>query len=417
MAYLGLMDCNNFFVSCERLFRPDLWNQPVAVLSSNDGCIVARSNEVKAMGIPMGIPLFKAKQLADMSQVTLFSSNFTLYRDISTRVMSVLAAEVGACEVYSVDEAFFAVPEGVSEADIFVLRQQIMQRVGIPISIGVAKTKTLAKVASELEKKGSGVCWLIPPKWAVVAKTYPCGEVWNLGRATTRKLQSDGVTTAAQFMALNQAYVQKQFGIQGRRIQTELNGVVVHKLNEQPEDIRKSLTSSRSFASPSSSLAELESAVSYHVMQVACKLRAMKLRAGAMHLSVQPSRHGDWVLRGIRGEVRLPEPSNDTQVLTKAALGVLQAQFDAAVPYKKAGITLARIVPDSFVQGTLFNCDTKEQPTSSVLDVVSDLVNTRFGSGALRLATVLKSGPKTSRRLCSPPYTTSWGDIPRVGAK
>lgn len=416
MSWIGLMDCNNFFVSCERLFRPDLWERPVAVLSSNDGCIVARSNEVKAMGIPMGIPLFKARQLADLSDVTLFSSNFTLYRDISNRVMAALLAEVGEGEIYSVDEAFFAIPAGVSETAIYELRQKIMQQVGIPISIGVGKTKTLAKVASELEKRGSGVCWLTESKWQTAATTYPCGEVWNLGRATAHKLQQVGVRTTTEFMALDRSYVQKHFGIQGRRIQDELLGTVVHALGSHTHDVRKSLTSSRSFRESCSVLSELESALSYHVAQVAHKLRQQRLQAGTLHVSLRPSRHSDWVLRSISGEVRLPEPSDNTSVLTKAALSVLRAHFDPQVPYKKAGVTLGQIVPSDWCQGQLFAA-ASTAPSSSVLDTVTDYINGRFGKDTLRLGTILSNGPKTSHRLSSPHYTTSWGDIPRVVAK
>ncbi len=410
------MDCNNFFVSCERLFRPDLWNKPVAVLSSNDGCIVARSNEVKAMGIPMGIPLFQAKQLADMSQVTLFSSNFTLYRDISARVMQTLTAAVGEPEIYSVDEAFFAVPETYTEADISALRQHIMQTVGIPVSIGVGQTKTLAKVASELEKKGSGVCWLSPEKWAAVAPQYPCGEVWNLGRATAAKLKRVGVEQAAEFMALDTVYVHKQFGIQGRRLQDELRGIVVHRLGTGVAEPPKSLTSSRSFAAACHDLGQLESALSYHVLQVALKLRTQHLQAGRLVVYVRPGRHSDWSFRRVLGEAPLTAATNDTATLTQAALTVLRQQFDPQVPYKKAGVTLSQLVPETYEQPSLFS-EQVAAPVHPSLDVITDELAQRFGKGVVRLGTIRSSGPMTSQRLRSPAYTTNWGDIPRVQAE
>jgi DNA polymerase V len=244
---IGLLDCNNFFVSCERLFRPDLLKKPVAVLSSNDGCIVARSQEVKDLGVPMGIPYFQVKDVLTKANATLFSSNFTLYRDISARVMETLEKEVGFCDVYSIDEAFFEVSDDATEADVLSIRSRVMQDVGLPVSIGVASTKTLAKQASVMAKKGNGVCILTESLWKEKMETAQCSSVWGLGRQTTAKLRELGVKTVAEFLALDRSVVRKHFGVGGDRIYMELTGVVVHKLGSQSLDVQQSIMSTRSF--------------------------------------------------------------------------------------------------------------------------------------------------------------------------
>jgi DNA polymerase V len=190
LEMIGLLDCNNFFVSCERLFRPDLLKRPVAVLSSNDGCIVARSAEVKDLGVPMGVPYFQVKDVLTKAGAVLFSSNFTLYRDVSARVMDTLEDEVGLIDVYSIDEAFFEVEDDATEADVLAIRARVMKEVGVPVSIGIASTKTLAKQASVLAKKGNGVCILTDALWQEKMEEVPCGSVWGLGRQTVIKHSS-----------------------------------------------------------------------------------------------------------------------------------------------------------------------------------------------------------------------------------
>ncbi len=415
---IGLMDCNNFFVSCERLFRPDLWGKPVAVLSSNDGVIVARSNEVKAMGVPMGMPLFQAKKLVDMTGVTLFSSNFTLYRDISSRVMEVLAEEVGQCEIYSIDEAFFKISEDITETELTALRNRIISRVGIPVSIGVAKTKTLAKVGSEQGKKdGTGICLLTDEKWNELAISYPAGEVWNLGRSMAAKLREQNVTTADDFRQLDTSYVQKVFGVGGRRVQDELNGIIVHKVGENSRSVRQSIMSTRSFAGVVQKRSELDSALSYHVTEVARKLREKKLLTSRIYVLARAGRHSDFAHRQSTVDVVLDEPTNDTTKLIKFALQALDKLYDPSVPYKKVGVTMASLMPESYRQTSLFDTDEQADKDLGALDRVRDQLNARFGAGALRQGVILKSGANTSAKLRSPQYTTRWGDIPRVVAK
>lgn len=412
---IGLMDCNNFFVSCERLFRPDLEGKPVAVMSGKDGIIVARSNELKAMGVPMGIPLFQAKKLVDMSGVTLFTSNFALYRDISSRVMKTLTDEVGECEVYSVDEAFFQVSTDITETEIHDLRTRIIKKVGIPVSVGVASTKTLAKVGSEVGKKGEGICLLTAEKWQELAKTYPCSEVWNLGHATTSKLRESGVTMSVDFMNLDKAFIKSLFGVGGLRVQDEINGISVHKLGSNSRDMQQSIMSTRSFEKASYNRVEVEGALSGHVTQVAEKMRQKKLLATKVYVLARAGRHSDFAHRNGAIDVVLDEPTNDTQKLIKATIKAFSKIYDQEIPYKKIGVTMSGLIPQAYRQANLFEVS-KEEDVSGV-DKVRDLINKKFGSGSIQSAIVLDTRAKKIANLQSAQYTTRWEDIPSVQAK
>ncbi len=411
---IGLMDCNNFFASCERLFRPDLLKRPVAVLSSNDGCIVARSQEVKDLGIPMGIPYFKVKDICQKEGVTLFSSNFTLYRDISARVMQALAAEVGVCEIYSIDEAFFAIADDVSQEEVLRIRAQIMKKVGVPVSIGIASTKTLAKQASALAKKAGGACILTQELWEEEQKRAPCSSVWGLGRATSAKLSGMGIATVAQFLVLDRAVVRRHFGVSGERLYDELHGTQVHGVGTTSEDIQQSIMSTRSFEKTTSELEHLQSAVAYHVSFAAQKLREKKLVASRLHVAILTSRHGDFLLQSGMGEVILDEPTAHTQKLLQAALAEVERLYVKRVPYKKAGVVLSGLMPESYVTGDLFS------PTSvqdRLLDDLADSINERFGHNVLKHAVIRGNPTRTSAKLRSQEYTTRWKDIPTVKAK
>ncbi len=410
------MDCNNFFVSCERLFRPDLLKRPVAVLSSNDGCIVSRSQEVKDLGIPMGIPHFKVKDLCEKEGVVLFSSNFTLYRDISARVMETLADLVGTCEVYSIDEAFFKVPDTITHQELLELRQAVITRVGVPVSIGVGNTKTLAKQASALGKKGDGACILDDTLWNATAPTTSCSSVWGLGRATSKALSELGVQTVSDFLKLDRSFVRKRFGIGGERIYQELQGIPVYDLHENSDVLRQSLTSSRSFSENTSVLSELQSAIGYHVGELGSKLREQGLTASRMVVYIAPSRHGDFFLHTGTAQIQLPYPTNESRTLLRSALEGLGEVFDPQVPYKKAGVILSGLLPYAQTTGDLFAPEGSEGNLSA-LDQVVDALNARFGHRVVHSAVVKGSGPRSSIKLRSKEYTTLWKDIPMVQAK
>jgi DNA polymerase V len=387
-----------------------LIKKPVAVLSSNDGCIVARSQEIKDLGIPMGVPYFQVKEICEKAGATLFSSNFTLYRDISTRVMQVLASEVGPCEIYSIDEAFFETTDTVTPEEIKRIREKITKDVGVPVSIGVSTTKTLAKQASSIAKKGNGVCIL---NGNTIQNIYnlPCSSVWGLGRQTSIKLRERGVTTIGEFLALDRSIIRRDFGVGGERIYSELQGIVVHSFGQNSEDIRQSITSSRSFEKTTKVQHEVESAVAYHVSAAAEKLRLLNLVASRMYVTIQASRHGDFLLRKGTSEIILTEPTSSTHDLIKEALAHVGRMYDREVPYKKVGVVLSGLMPKTYVTGTLFEKTTKE--TASV-DTITDSINEKFGHGSLRFGVILTNASRASAKLRSKEYTTSWKDIPLV---
>lgn len=415
MAQIGLLDCNNFFVSCERLFRPDLWKKPVAVLSSNDGCIVARSQEVKDMGIPMGAPYFQVKQQCEAGNVQLFSGNLTLYRDISTRVMQVLADEVGPCEIYSIDEAFFGVHNTFTETDAAALRDVLWQKVGVPVSVGIAETKTLAKVASEIEKKGCGYYVLDKADWVARAKETPTGTIWGLGRATTTKLTELGVKTAYDFMQLSRSVVRSEFGVGGERVYDELRGVRAFSLGENSEALRQSISSTRSFANETKKPADLESAIAGHVVAVCEKLRSQGLCVSRIYVQLLTNRHGDFFMQGGSSEITLTAPTNETAVVLSQALEAVTRMQKTGVPYKKAGIVAAGLLPEALATRSLFAADTEEYAPS--VDVTIDAINARLGKGMVRPGVLLDKQIKTNAKLRSPNYTTMWKDIPTVVVK
>jgi DNA polymerase V len=383
------------------------------VLSSNDGCIVARSQEVKDLGIPMGIPYFKVKDICTEAGVTLFSSNFTLYRDISARVMQTLASEVGPCEIYSIDEAFFEISDAVTNEEVHAIRNTIMKLVGLPVSIGIAATKTLAKQASAIAKKNDGVCILTGELWDTYRSATPCASVWGLGRQTSAKLSSLGITTVAQFQALDRLVVRQHFGLHGERIYDELSGVRVYDVGANSDDVQQSIMSTRSFEKTTRKRAELESAVAYHVSFAAEKLREKKLVASRMYVSILTSRHGDFVLQSGNSEVVLPEPTAQTSVLIAEALKAVRALYNPEVPYKKAGVVLSGLMPESYVTGDLFASSAHE----GTVDAIADRINERFGHNTLRSGVILQNPTRSSAKLRSKEYTTRWKDIPTVRAK
>lgn len=420
---IGLMDCNNFFVSCERLFRPDLRNKPVAVLSSNDGCIVARSQEVKDLGISMGVPYFQVQDLCKKHNITLFSSNFQLYRDISKRVMCALRDEFGCCEVYSVDEAFFELT-GESRIDLEGIRMRIIQKTGIPVSIGVASTKTLAKVANNIAKRGNvrltkshiseGVCVMGMDDWRTVAESMSCGSIWGIGRQTSTVLTKNDINTVSELLALDRTYVRSLFGVVGERVYMELQGVPVYSLSESLENEQESYTSTRSFHSTTHDKNALMSALAHHVSEVAERLRADDCVGSKLAIIIRGSRFGDFSHYDSTVSTPLIIPTNDTFVLMKEVSQLLNILYDASVPYKKAGVIVSGIEPKIMAENSLFGGDIKTQSLSSL----EDEINKKFGKRALCHGTVLgkqKWQERAERK--SPNYTTSWQDVAIVKAQ
>lgn len=414
---IGLMDCNNFFASCERLFRPDLQRVPVAVLSSNDGCIVARSQEVKDLGIPMGIPYFEVKDVCVKNNVVVFSSNFTLYRDISARVMTALKNEFETCEVYSVDEAFFEVDEDVTEETLAEIRARIMKKTGIPVSIGVATTKTLAKVANGIAKKGNGVCIMDEALWQTTQKILPCGSVWGIGRQTSAFLSRHNISLVSELLMQDRAFIKQAFGIVGERLILELQGVSVYGIGEYVEEGQKSYTSTRSFARVVKNKHTLMSALGHHVAHVAEKLRHDNNVASTMTILVRANRFNPFAYTKGHASVELLVPTNDTMFLTREASKLLDTIFDPAIPYKKAGVIMSGIRPVEFVSSPLFKEFDPFEKTRE-LNSIADILNDRFGSGTVCSGVTLGSDSwREKKNQKSKEYTTKWSEIALVKAR
>ncbi|MCA9366209.1 Y-family DNA polymerase [Candidatus Kaiserbacteria bacterium] len=417
MEWVGLLDCNNFFVSCERLFRPDLQKRPTVVLSSNDGCVVARSPEIKALGIPMGVPYFKVKNELAAHHTEVFSSNFPLYRDISRRVMDSLGGCVGTYEQYSVDEAFFKLT-GTDEEVLqrsHTIKKKIEQEVGVPISIGVAHTKTLAKFANGLAKKESGVYVLGNEKWVQQQPSVPLSQIWGVGRQTAQKMQDHGLCTVTDLLTADRSRIDALFGIAGVRLQAELAGTHNDRLSRSGSQIQQSIMSSRSFKDATNDITILENAIAYHVGEVAAELRSLQAVCGSLNVHILPSRHGEWLLRGGSQESLLVRPSSDTRVLLTEALALVRELWEKDVPYKKAGVVVSLISDASTKQLELF-ADTKRDDTAAVFKVM-DIVNGRFGKSALTIGRVPShSNWQASRQFCSPRYTTNWTELATVKA-
>jgi len=411
MRYIGLMDCNNFFVSCERLFRPDLRTKPVVVLSSNDGCVVARSQEVKDMGIPMGAPLFKVKKELDAAKTVIFSSNFTLYRDISARVMRVLRAEVADTEQYSIDEAFFTLaPELATEAELRRIKAIVEQKVGVPVSLGLGASKTLSKVANHTAKKGDGAFVLEADVWQERSNSMHISELWGVGRGLSAQFADEGIETPAGLMAADSARVAARYGVAGTRLQSELLGKPAFPFHATRE-LQQSIMSTRSFGAETSELAALERALAHHIEHAAAELREMGGVARIVRILARPSRFSDYAFRGIGEEVVLSESTDDTRELLGVALARLRARFEPEVPYKKAGVVLAGITHKGSATPSLF-----ARPDGSALMATIDAINQRFGKGQITFMSAGQDRTLVRKNCRSGAPTTRWSDIPTVKA-
>ena len=422
MTYIGLLDCNNFFVSCERLFRPDLAWRPVVVLSGNDGCVVARSNEVKELGIPMGVPYFKVEKELKTAQVAIFSSNFTLYRDISKRVMARLREETAQIEQYSVDEAFFGIraeDEVSIEAEMRRIKAVIEKDIGVPVSIGAAKSKTIAKQAAEQEKRGTGVCLLTGEHWQQVAGELSVGAVWGIGRRTAEKCVRHEVRTVAEYMALDRARVAALFGVDGVRKHQELNEQSVYRLGERSAAEQQSIMSTRSMKQALTNRDQIEVALLYHVDQVARQLREKKLEATRLSVMIRPSRHGDWALRGGTAEELLALPSNDTRTLSITARALCRSLYEVEVPYKKVGVVVSGLRPEGISQGELFAAtdQSEKRDDGKVVMAVVDALNDKYGRETMLFGRVRGSRVWDGKHdRLSPQYTTNWSEIADIRA-
>ena len=385
---LALADCNNFYASCERVFQPKLEGKPILVLSNNDGCVIARSNEAKALGIKMGVPVFQVKELIKQYNIQLFSSNFTLYGDLSKRVMSTIRQEVKAMEVYSIDEAFMDFSaEGSPLEKGIALKQKVKQYTGIPISIGIAPTKTLCKVAGLIAKKytSSGVFVLQEPALIERAlKWLPVDELWGVGRRHGRMLKNMGIKSAYDLCRADDSWIKRRLSIVGLRMVKELKGTPCFPL-DQGASRKKNICTSRSFGKSVTTIDELKEAVSNYASNCAYKLR--KQKSGASRISVfihtNPFKPSDKQYKGITS-ITLDTPTNDSIEIVRLAIQALKKLYRPSYRYKKAGVVVSDLVPQKEQQLSLFDhVDRKKQ--QSIMTAL-DKINNNMGREKVRLA-------------------------------
>ncbi len=415
----ALVDCNNFFVSCERVFRPELEGKAVVVLSNNDGCVVSRSNESKAMGIKMGTPFFKVKHLVDNGALIACSSNYALYGDLSSRVMSILAEEAPRIEIYSIDEAFLIL-DGLSLEQMVVLCRRLIAKVkkwvGIPISIGIAPTKTLAKVAGSFAKKYKGYrgCCMIdtPEKMHKALELTAIGDVWGIGRKLAPKLNASGVKTALDFINRPREWVDARYNLPAVRTWEELQGRSC--LEEEKHDRRQSICVSRSFAEMISDERELLSRVSDFAAACAKKLREEKSAAYSVTTFVYTNRFREDLDQYFpSATIRLEVAENNTTAIVSTALKALRMIYKPAYKYKKAGVVVSNIIPAENIQVSLFDENEEYRKKQAKISKIMDSVEK---STLLRVAVQrpghYADGIRSEYR--SRLYTTSLDDLIEV---
>lgn len=418
-----LADCNNFFASCERVFRPDLQGRPVIVLSGNDGCAVARSNEAKALGIKMGDPFFKIKHIVAKHKVAVFSGNMALYGDMSQRVRWVLEEFAPFVEVYSIDEAFLDL-RGVENIDFNEYAKTISKRcyklTSIPVSVGIAPTKTLAKIASKLCKqypKLQGGCYMHRAEdIEKVLKKFPVEDVWGVGKRSVAKLKLIGVDTAYDYTQLSESVVRQMFGVMGVRTWKELKGVPCIEF-EDGFQARQSICVSRSFSSEIYDIKELCEQVANFASSMVEKLRKQNSVVCEMNVFAYTNRFKENLpqMYGSR-LVQISVPTNDVRVIVGKAMEALRELYCNGYGYKKAGVVATKIAPSYSVMHSLFD-DVKAQEKEHKLTAVLDSVNRAFGKGAVKLAVQGSGKIKSASENQSPHYTTLWSDLPTATIK
>jgi DNA polymerase V len=409
------IDCNNFFVSCERLFRPELEKRPVAVLSNNDGCLISRSQEVKDLGIAMGVPLFKVKPLVKTHDITLFSGNFALYGEISERIVVVLREITPLIEVYSIDESFLDLSElQIEDMETWgkELRARIVREIGVPVSVGIGPTKTLAKVATTYAKKHDGVMAITDEaKRQALLTALPVEDVWGVGWRTAPKLKERGVSNAWQLVSASDAWLKTQFTVSGLKMVDELRGVPRHQFGDKHET-RKSIMVSRSFGHKIREYHQLEGAASNFAVRAAAKLRRQGSVCSTVVVYLTTSRFDEQVRR-VAKQVHLPEATADTGTLITAALGVLEQLYDPDFSYQKVAVILLDIVQRSEWQLSLTNPDRKREQKQTLMQQI-DTLNQKYGADTVWYGAEDKRHAAWHSRstLCSPAYTSRWSDLP-----
>lgn len=417
---LALVDCNNFYVSCERLFRPDLVGKPVVVLSNNDGCVVSRSNEAKTLGVKMGQPWFQVRALAEEHNILALSSNYALYADLSNRVMSLLAGFFPRHEVYSIDECFVDLT-GMSELrkTSYAMREKIIQWTGIPVCVGIGPTKTLAKLANFVAKKhprSRGVFnynALTEQQKSKLLADIPVDEVWGVGRRLAPRLAAYGIDTVNDLRHAHIPTLRAEFGVVVEKIQRELQEIACVGMEEVTPP-RQQIIASRSFGNPVQDVMSLKAAMALFVENACAKLRSQQSHAAMLHVFLRTnSFRPDLPQYHPSMAVPLVTSTDSSLIINRWASALIDQLWRPGYAYKKAGVMLSEITPKTQMQSDLFAC--VESSAQSTLMSVVDKVNARFGRGAVRISSQDAGeewGMRQERK--SPAYTTRWDELPLV---
>ncbi|MEB0014491.1 Y-family DNA polymerase [Glaciimonas sp. Cout2] len=416
---IALIDCNNFYVSCERIFRPDLLTRPVIVLSNNDGCAVSRSNEAKALGVKMGEPVFKIRDLVREQGIEVFSSNYVLYADMSNRVMSILGQFSPMQEVYSIDESFLDLTgfTDIQERSR-AMRERVYRDTGIPVCVGIGSSKTLAKLSNFVAKRhprSNGVFninLLCQRQVNSVLKNIPVEEIWGIGRRLTTALNGMGIESVLQLRDADVASMRNRFGVVMEKTARELRGDACIEL-EEVAPAKQQIINSRSFGQAVTEMEDLQDALAHFVSNAAKKLRDQNSIAAMMQVFIMTDR-----FREDRPQycpsvtIPLTTPTANSMSLQSWALVGLKSIYKPGFYYKKAGVILSEICDSSIYQGDLFAAEIEHPALMKTLDAI----NTRYGKGTLKLS---QDGSRQSWKMRqekkSPEYTTNWEELPICG--
>ena len=423
MNVVALVDCNSFYASCETIFKPHLKNQPVVVLSNNDGCVIARSSLAKKVGIKMGVPFFEVKKIVKQNNVKVFSSNYTLYANISSRVMGVLKNYCDQLEIYSVDEAFLILNK-YSERSFFQraiqIKKTVKKWIGVPVSIGIANNKTLSKIANYLAKKdelGTQVVELLDRRQIEIAlKVLEVGDIWGIGSRISKFLQSNSIKTAYDLYSSDPRWVRQHLGVVGERTYRELHGEMCFPIIESPE-AKKQCRVSRSFESYVENFKELEQRIISYATRASEKIRSDQLQAKRITVFIRSNKfnkknqpyYGDKTYSFI-------SPTNDLFEIVRLAVKALNHIYKPGIKYKKAGVLLSDLSSEGIYNRDLFfQRSEKDLLKKMRVNRVFDRLNSRYGSGTICIAKEnYEKFYLTRRKNLSPAYTSSFYELPVV---
>lgn len=420
---IALVDCNSFYASCEQVFRPDLQSKPVIVLSNNDGCVIAANKEAKALtDIPMFQPIFKIKKLLDDNNVHYFSSNYTLYSDMSRRVMDTLRSFSPIVEEYSIDESFVDLsfnPNDDFNAIAHTIKNTVHKNTGIPVGVGIAHTKSLSKLANKFAKKipENNNVYVVDSeeKRIHLLQHLKVKDIWGIGKKHAERLQLKNITTALDFANMPVAWVRKEMTVIGERLWRELNNIPCLEMVTEP-DAKQGIGTAKSFGAKLSDYSLIEEACSYYVAEVADLLRQQHSSATQIEVSLQTNHFSDTDKQHKNKIIiTLESPTNSTIKLTKEALKGLKQIYKSGYRYKKVGINLTQLVPDSQIQMTLF--EDRHKSESDEITRVIDSLNSKFGKNKIKIATVGNRENEWAliKEHRSPRYTTQWGELLTIG--